>query len=417
MAENRKKYTKLLEDVLINGQSFSTIKNELDDNEKGFVNMLFMTCFRNLEFIKSEVLPQFVKKRIPEKQQILTYVLVLATTEILFLNTPQYAILNSYVEIAKDYTDKFGANFVNAVLRNITRNKENLLVNRKVKYFSKNFLKILKQDYSPTEIAEMEKFVNIEPCLDVTLKNNEYANMLDGDKLKTGSVRFKSNTKVTEIKGFEQGEWWVQDAASALAVKCFSNLKNKTVLDLCAAPGGKTAQLLSKEAIVTAIDISEDRINILKENLNRLKLNENIIILCENALNYSPQEKFDFVLIDAPCSATGTFRRHPEIIHTKTYDDVKKLTNLQKDILNRIDDFLKPNGELIYATCSLSKLEGEKQINDFLKIHNNYSILPINIKGCENIITKNGYLRVLPQLFDVNFGADGFFIAHLKRNN
>ena len=189
MIENRADYVEVLKNILLNDLSFSTIKN--DFKEKGFANMLFMTAFRNLSFIKYEVLPLFVKKKISQKQNILEFILYLGTTEILFMNTPDYAIINSYVDVAKAKTDKFGANFVNAVLRNVLRKKDELLKNRKTKYFSKKFLEILKQDYKAQEIENMEKFANIEPMLDITTKHNinqsiyNYATLLP-----SGSVRF-----------------------------------------------------------------------------------------------------------------------------------------------------------------------------------------------------------------------------------
>lgn len=416
MIENREDYAEVLKNILHDGLSFSAVKNEF--KEKSFANMLFMTAFRNLTFIKTEVLPLFVKKKIPQKQNILEFILYLGITEILFMNTPDYAIINSYVDVAKTETDKFGANFVNAVLRNVLRKKDELLKNRKTKYFSKKFLEILKQDYKAQEIEDMEKYANIEPMLDITTKHNINQSIYnDATLLPTGTVRFAANTIVENIAGFANGDWWVQDVSSSLCVKSLSNLKGKKVLDLCAAPGGKTAQLLDAGAIVTAVDISETRLNKLKENIERLRLESNLKIICSDVLDLTLEEKFDIVLLDAPCSATGTFRRHPEIINTKTLSDVKKLASLQEKLLIKASSFVKQNGILLYSTCSLSKKEGELQIKNFIKNNDNYKILPINLSGINNSITKEGFIRVLPQHFDDFLGADGFFIASLQRKN
>lgn len=416
MIENREDYAEVLKNILHDGLSFSAVKNEF--KEKSFANMLFMTAFRNLTFIKTEVLPLFVKKKIPQKQNILEFILYLGITEILFMNTPDYAIINSYVDVAKTETDKFGANFVNAVLRNVLRKKDELLKNRKTKYFSKKFLEILKQDYKAQEIEDMEKYANIEPMLDITTKHNiDQSIYNDATLLPSGSVRFAANTIVENIAGFANGDWWVQDVSSSLCVKSLSNLKGKKVLDLCAAPGGKTAQLLDAGAIVTAVDISETRLNKLKENIERLRLESNLKIICSDILDLTLDEKFDIVLLDAPCSATGTFRRHPEIINTKTLSDVKKLASLQEKLLIKASSFVKQNGILLYSTCSLSKKEGELQIKNFIKNNDNYKILPINLSGINNSITKEGFIRVLPQHFDDFLGADGFFIASLQRKN
>ena len=415
MSDNRAYYPEILQNILYNNASFSDLKNTICNDDMGFVNMLFLSALRHLFFIRYEVLPQFIKKKIPNKQRILEFILILAITELFFLDTPDYAVVNSYTNIAKKKTDKFGGNFVNAILRNIIRNKENLLKNRKSKFFSPQFLKILKQDYSADEIGGMEEFVTIEAPLDLTLKSDADVSLPEGVMLPTGSLRMPANNRVTSLCGYNDGLWWVQDAASSIPVRCLTNLQNKKVLDLCAAPGGKTAQLLDAGAIVTAVDVSEKRLDKLKENIQRLKLEKNLRIVCSDALKLSFDEKFDIVLIDAPCSATGTFRRHPEIIHTKSFDDVKKQAALQKSILDYAVKFVAPKGLLLYATCSLSKMEGEIQMRHFLANHQEYEIVPITLKGTENMRTKEGFLRILPQHFKEFLGIDGFFVAVLKR--
>lgn len=417
MINDRAEYAEIMQRILKSEANFSSIKKEINENDKAFANMLIMTAFRQLIFIRDEVLPQFVKKKIPTKQQILNYILYLGTTELLFLNTPDYAVINSYVEAAKFKTDKFGANFVNAVLRNILRNKDKLLDNRKSKYFSREFLQILKQDYSASIISKIEDFANIEPALDLSLKKDCKLQFDEAIILPSGSVRLPANTHVTELNGYKDGCWWVQDAASALPVKCLGDIKGKHVLDLCAAPGGKTTQLLDDGAIVTAVDISESRLATLKENMKRLNLTENLNIVCADALSYSPKQKYDIILLDAPCSATGTFRRHPEILHIKTLADVKKQAVLQQKILEHAATLLCKDGKLMYTTCSLAKAEGEQQVNHFIKKHDNFSVIPLEISGTENMRTKEGFLRIIPQCFAEYGGIDGFFIACLQRNN
>jgi len=331
------------------------------------------------------------------------------------LDTPDYAVVNSYTEIAKKRTDRFGANFVNAVLRQVARSKEQLLKERKTKYFSADFIKILRKDYTPSQINDMEDFVSIEPPLDLTLKQGATFEFDGSVLLDWGNLRMPSRTKISSLPHFAEGLYWVQDAASALPVKCLEEIKGKSVLDLCAAPGGKTAQLLDRGAYVTAVDISEKRLEKLKENMARLNFNENLEIICSDALCFETAQKFDVILLDAPCSATGTFRRHPEIINTKTLDDVKKMAALQQKILERAVLFLKPSGILVYATCSLAKDEGERQIEQFLKNHSEYAVLPIKLNGTENMRTKEGFLRILPQHLKKPGGIDGFFVAVLQR--
>lgn len=420
MKNERAEYVEILQKILTSNVPLSFFKDTIPDGQKSFFNMLFLTTFRQMTFIKQTVLPRFIQKKIPSKQKILNYIFYLSITELLFLDTPDYAVINSYVDIAKKFTDKFGANFVNAVLRNILRQKSDLLAAYQNSYFSAEFLKILKQDYSKDEIRQMEHFVSVEPALDITLKKSAKNPFSQGIILPTGSVRLEPNTKVSDLPAYNDGIWWVQDAAAALAVRSLENLLGKSVLDLCAAPGGKTAQLLDEGAKVTAVDISADRLNTLENNINRLNLSANLTVVCSDALNFNSSQKFDVILIDAPCSATGTFRRHPEIIHTKSLQDVIQQAELQKKILNHAVSLLAPKGEILYVTCSLAKLEGEKQINDFLKSHPDFEIKPISVSGTEKMRTKEGYLRILPQTLVVEgqsdlSGADGFFIAHLQR--
>lgn len=418
MSSDRFLYVETLKDILLDKQSFSIIKNNVNENDRAFFNMLFMTTFRNLAFIKDEVLPLFVKKKISKKQEILEYVLYLGAVEILFMEKPVYAVINSYVEVAKKKTDKFGANFVNAVLRNIARNKEDILKNRKIKYFGKSFRKILQRDYNNKDIDDMEFFANIEPMLDLTYKLDKKPDFTNATKLPFGSLRLPSDTKVSNLAGFDDGDFWVQDASSAMAVNILSNdLRGKNVLDLCAAPGGKTAQLLSRGANVWAVDVSASRLETLKENMKRLNLEKNLKISCDDALKFECNEKFDIVLIDAPCSASGTFRRHPEIIHTKTFEDVKKMACIQEKILEKAVSFLNDFGIIVYATCSLSKLEGEEQILKFLEKNKNFTILPIDDDKLSQSLTKEGFLRILPQHLKDFSGTDGFFVACLKRKN
>ncbi|MBR5598579.1 MAG: RsmB/NOP family class I SAM-dependent RNA methyltransferase [Alphaproteobacteria bacterium] len=418
MCNDRFFYVDTFRSILLEKISLSSIKNEVKESNRAFFNMLMMTGFRNLSFIKEEVLPVFVKKRIPKKQDILEYILYLGAVEILFLDTAVYAVINSYVEVAKKKNDKFGANFVNAVLRNIARNKDAILKNRKTSYFGKQFLELLKTDYTKEEIDEMQKFANIEPMLDLTYKPNKEPSFENAVKLWTGSYRLPSSTKVSSLSGFNEGDFWVQDSSSSMAVKAIGKeLKNLKILDLCAAPGGKTAQLLSYGANVLAIDVSIERLEVLKENIKRLKLEKNLETKCQDATEFESNEKFDIILVDAPCSATGTFRRHPEIIHTKNLTDVKKMANLQKRILNRAKLFLHKDSLLVYATCSLSKEEGEKQIYKFLENNKDFVIKPIKIKGAEKSVTKEGFLRILPQHLEDYNGTDGFFVACLQRKN
>ena len=211
-----------------------------------------------------------------------------------------------------------------------------------------------------------------------------------------------------------------RDFAASLAARTLGNIKGLKVLDLCAAPGGKTAQLINAGAEVTSLDISKPRLQKLKENLERLKFNAEII--CADALEYLKnisEPAYDAILLDAPCSATGTIRRHPELVHIKRLQDIEKLAALQKDILDVAGNALKKGGSLVYCTCSIAKDEGEKRIEEFIKNHPEFSVKPVNSQGIgrslEEIITPEGFIRTLPGHLAASGGSDAFFIARLQK--
>ncbi|MGN0914447.1 MAG: RsmB/NOP family class I SAM-dependent RNA methyltransferase, partial [Alphaproteobacteria bacterium] len=227
----------------------------------------------------------------------------------------------------------------------------------------------------------------------------------------------KNNAKIPELPGYNDGEWWVQDAAASLAVKALGKISDQRVLDLCAAPGGKTAQLIAAGAKTTALDISDKRLITLDENLNRLNFQTERTI-CADALEYLKnfdEEPYDIILLDAPCSATGTLRRHPETVHIKSSADIKKMAALQKQLLNLARKALKNNGILLYCTCSISKIEGENQIAEFLKDNHNFKLLPIKNIGFKEAETPEGYIRTLPFHLAEQGGMDAFFIAKLQK--
>lgn len=420
MANDRGYFALALQRILEDGVALSVLKNDVATEDRGYFNMLMMTTLRQLAFIRESVLPRYIKKKIPHKERILTYLLYLGGAELLFMQTPAHAVINLSAEAAKRLAGQFGANFVNAVLRRVDKEKAALCALQNGHYFSRNFRQILKQDYAPEAVKAMEKYAGVEAALDITLKNTADNPLADGVVLPTGSIRLPANTKVSAIPEYAAGKWWVQDAAAALAVKGLGDVRGLKALDLCAAPGGKTAQLLAGGAEVTAVDISESRLATLKENIQRLDLADKLAIVQADALEFTPTSLFDIVLLDAPCSATGTFRRHPEIIHTRTVDDVRRQAALQKELIRKAAQLVTPGGKLVYATCSLAKAEGEVVIRNFIAEQPEFAIVPASIRGTEHSVTKDGFIRILPHTFVTGentalSGADGFFIAYLQR--
>ncbi len=381
------------------------------NKSNAFSKMLFLTSCRHAVSL-SKIINRFLSKKIPNKHALAETVLITATAEMLFMESPEYAVINSYVDIAKKHCGKALSGLINAVLRNIARQKQNLLKHYHAQSFPDSFKKILAKDYSPETIAKIEKVASLEPMLNITVKNNpeQWAQKLKGKIIAHNNIALPNTGKIEKIEGYVEGEWWVQDFAASLAVLQFNNVKNLRILDLCAAPGGKTAQLISAGAKVTSLDCSEERLKTLKTNLERLHLEPEKII-CADAVDYLKNFNdvpFDAILLDAPCSATGVFRRHPEILYNKTMDDVIKQSHLQQTILENISPALKPNGELIYCTCSISKTEGEEQIKKFTATHKNFKISPIT--------DKNDFIRTLPYEYAQTGGCDAFFIAKLLKD-
>jgi 16S rRNA (cytosine967-C5)-methyltransferase len=260
----------------------------------------------------------------------------------------------------------------------------------------------------------------IEAPLDISVKDKpeHWAERLKGELLPTGTIRLKSgDSNLQELPGFSEGEWWVQDAASALPAKLLGDIAGKSVLDLCAAPGGKTAQLASAGAVVTAVDDSVTRMNRLRENLARLKLQ--VTTLLADVLSLPTDTLYDSVLLDAPCSATGTIRRHPDLVYLKSPQQLAGLVGLQQKMLAHASRLLMPGGKLVYCTCSLSALEGERQVFNFLRAHEDFGlsvIVPEDLAQQTQFITPAGLLRCLPSMtIGKGSGLDGFFAARLER--
>lgn len=426
MSEARKIAIKSLQSIIEDKLFLSELKDDFGE-DKAFLNMLLLTSLRHYVFI-SKILKNYIKKKIPSKSALAEYALILAVTEILYLKTPEYATIDSYVEIVKKKTDKFLGGLVNAVLRKVCKDKEEILASAENPFFSKDFYDILKQDYTKEQVQKIEIAARKEALLDITLKseNKAWAEKLGGTLLPNGSLRLNNQGNISKFEGYETGDWWVQDIAASLAAQTIGDIVGKKVLDLCSAPGGKAAQLINAGGDVTCLDVSDARIEVLRENLYRLKMEANEIIETDGIsfLARYKGDKFDAILLDAPCSATGTLRRHPETVLIKNQEDIKIQARLQEKFLKFVPNALKKGGILVYCTCSISKTEGEKQISKFLKENENFKIVPIKEKEINmydnegklnDLITKEGFVRTLPYHLEELGGMDSFFIAKLQK--
>jgi 16S rRNA (cytosine967-C5)-methyltransferase len=235
---------------------------------------------------------------------------------------------------------------------------------------------------------------------------------LGGISLLPGHVRVRRKGSLVELPGFAEGKWWVQDLAAGLPARLLGVKPGESVLDMCAAPGGKTLQLVGAGAVVTALDVSEARLERVRENLDRTGMQAELV--AGDALRWEPGRLFDRILLDAPCSATGIFRRHPDVLHLKGARDLTPLTLLQAALLRRAATWLKPGGTLVYATCSLDPREGERiaerVIAGVARAPFEADEVPLGLP-----VTGEGWLRTLPGMRAEEGGMDGFFIARMRR--
>ncbi|MBQ7633898.1 MAG: RsmB/NOP family class I SAM-dependent RNA methyltransferase [Alphaproteobacteria bacterium] len=421
MANPRLSSAKIIQKILEDKVFFSDLKKQISENDLPFCNMLILTVLRHLTALQ-QILGSYLAKKIPNKHRIAQYLLWAAIAEILYMETAEYAVINETVKNIRDSSDKFFGGLANAILRKVCAQK-NILRDTadKISPLPDTFLSIL-EEYDSEQIRQINKAVFAVPALDITTKENprELAEKMNAQLLPNGSLRIRNASKVQTLPEYTSGQWWVQDVAAALPVAVMGEIRGKKVADLCAAPGGKTAQLAAKGAKVTAFDISAERMNTLRQNMLRLGF-QNIKTYITDAIEYlhDASEQFDAVLLDAPCSATGTFRRHPEILHIKNRQDAIEQAELQKSLLELCANILKINGILVYSVCSICKLEGERQIDSFLHNNPRFKLLPITEneisaygKWQNCLILPNGTIRTLPYYQN---GMDSFFICKMQR--
>ncbi|MGI9350490.1 MAG: RsmB/NOP family class I SAM-dependent RNA methyltransferase [Rhizobiaceae bacterium] len=397
----------------------------LDDRDQGLARAITVTALRNRNRIDF-ILKKLMKRPPAKNARFLTHTLHIASAQILFMEVPERAAVNIAVGvIGNDKRTRRFRELTNAVLRRMTREKEGLLeASKDVSPFPEWLAKQLRSDYGRDNTARIAPIVMHGASVDVSVKNDpaEWAEKLGGFPLPTGSVRLRSATRISELPGYGEGEWWVQDAAAAIPARLINADKGAEVLELCAAPGGKTAQLANLGYKVTALDISETRLSRLQANLERLKFN--VTPIHADLLDWEPECLFDAVLLDAPCSSTGTVRRHPDILWSKSKDDISTLAELQFALLNRAITFVKRGGCIVFSNCSLLKQEGEDLLGRLLKSSSDITLSKIGsneVPGISEMVNGQGALRSLPFHLPNNEhpklgGVDGFFACRFIKN-
>ena len=412
---------KIALDEQLSGKGVHPALASLPERDRALMRRLVGTVLRRLGSLR-HLLRGFLEKGFPADAPRAEIILLLGAAQILWLEVPDHAAVDLSVRLAQaDRRASRYAGLVNAVLRRVTQSKDTP-PDGKTRDTPDWLLARWTKTYGKETARAIALANSQEPALDLTVKQDPafWAERVHGRVLPTGSVRTLAHGAVTLLPGFPEGAWWVQDAGAALPVKLFGDLSGKSVADLCAAPGGKTAQLVAAGGKVTAIDRSAQRLTRLAANFKRIDLAADVV--AADVLEWQT-EPFDAVLLDAPCSSTGTIRRHPDVPWLKSEADITTLAGMQQRLLDRAVELTKPGGTLIYCVCSLEAEEGEQQIEALLARDPRVTRKPIaadQVFGRAEFINAAGDLRTLPtQLPDADprwGGIDGFYAARLTRN-
>ncbi|WP_421997729.1 RsmB/NOP family class I SAM-dependent RNA methyltransferase [Reyranella sp.] len=404
-----------LDDVLTRHPGFAG----LDPRDRAFVRLLLATTLRRLGEIDA-VLGHLVQRPLEGNNAVGRLVLRLGAAQLLFLGTPAHAAVDTSVRLVADTGLPHLKGLANAVLRRVARDGAALLGDRDpARLNTPQWLwDSWVESYGEADSRAIAAAHLIEAPLDVTPRADAlfWSGRLEGELLPSGTIRRPPGGNITELPGFAEGAWWVQDAAAALPVRLMGDFAGRRVADLCAAPGGKTLQLAAAGAAVTAVDISARRMARVGENLQRAGLAAELVTA--DAAKWTPAAPFDAILLDAPCSGTGTLRRHPDIAWLKGPDDVARLTLTQDRLLAHAVELLKPGAVLVYAVCSLQEDEGPARLEALLARDPRLQRLPVQpgeLPGVEAAVTPAGDVRTLPSMWAERGGIDGFFIARLSR--
>ncbi|MEZ5648795.1 MAG: transcription antitermination factor NusB [Alphaproteobacteria bacterium] len=404
---------------------------KLEKRDRAFIHLNVLTVLRRLGQIDDIIDQCLTTGRRPDRK--IRHLLRLAIAEILFLDVAPYATVDEAVNLTKTLKASPLAGFVNALLRRVVRDGAQMMAMQDSgrmnvpSWLRHRWEKVYGEDLA----AQIAAAHLSEPPLDISVKGDpdRWAKLLEGEVLPTQTVRVKAKSQIPQLPGYETGAWWVQDAAAALPANLLlkalpENGQGALIIDLCAAPGGKTAQLAMAGAKVIAVDRSPMRLDRLRQNLDRLSLAHTVEIRQEDVRTLTVDVHADGVLLDAPCTATGTLRRHPEIAYLRTSEDIGRAAALQSEMITRATHLLRPGGVLVYAVCSLEPEEGP---NHFSPNRSPSDLIfdPIGVNEVEGIAEflvppflgqgASFALQTLPCYWPEKGGLDGFWAARLRR--
>ena len=404
-------------DGMLDSENGNPVYRALSLADRALVRAIVNSALRHLPRIEA-ALSMLLDGPLPQGARSLHHVLVVGAAQVLHLDVPDHSAVDLAVEQAhRDPRNRRFAKLVNAVLRRLGREKAEIeKAIADVPVLPDWFYARLVSAYGD-EVAKRISEAQLTPSsIDLTVKNDPavWAEKLGGTVLPNGSVRLgEFEGQIPSLEGFAEGAWWVQDLAASMPVKLMGDISGKRVADLCAAPGGKTAQLALAGAKVTALDQSSNRLRRLRENLDRLGLHAETVEA--NMLKYQPEQLFDAVLLDAPCSSTGTLRKHPDVCWTKDEDDIAKLAALQGQMLRHALTLVGAGGIVVFSNCSLDPSEGEAMIAQVLAENPDFERVAVrkdDWPGMEAAVTAEGDLRTTPDMFG---GIDGFFSSVLRK--
>ena len=428
MSNTREIATQILTDIYRNYEFFENSisnnkkYNRLDLRDKAFVKFLIYNTLRRNGQVE-KVINTLVRKPIRKNDLFIQNLVRISICQILFLDIKDYSIVNTAVEIAKHYKlDKF----VNGLLRNVCRNKEKISKSLRLECNIPSWINNdIKKNLGKYTLINISKTIIKEPFLDIKIKSNylekkDWSKILDGKFIFKDIVRVKNEGKIENKPNYKDGIWWVQSFSSTLPVRIISeifkeeNKKTVSILDVGAAPGGKTFQLIEQGFNVTSIEISKKRIERFDDNSKRLNYKTNLIN--NDYIKFKSKKLYDCILIDAPCTASGLIQKKPEILIKDKKLDLKRLEIKQQKMLYNSIKKIRPGGFILYCVCSIISDEGINQINKFMKENKNFETIPLTDEiSSFGKTLKKGSLLIIPDERRIIGGIDGFFISLMKK--